>query len=100
MWGAYGNKPDDKNLGPYNPDAPVAQQFRLPHNVALSKDGLVYVADRPNDRIQVFKTDGTFVREGLGAPRTRLAGTTSGLPFAPDQRVLYVIAGANHPVRI
>jgi hypothetical protein len=28
MWGAYGNKPDDKNLGPYNPEAPLAQQFR------------------------------------------------------------------------
>ena len=25
-WGAYGNKPDDTNLGPYNPDAPPAQQ--------------------------------------------------------------------------
>jgi hypothetical protein len=47
MWGAYGNKPDDKNLGPYNPDAPLAQQFRLPHNVALSRDGFVYVADHP-----------------------------------------------------
>jgi hypothetical protein len=41
MWGAYGNKPDDKKLGPYNPDAPLVQQFRLPHNVALSKDGFV-----------------------------------------------------------
>ena len=29
-WGAYGHKPDDTNLGPYDPDAPVAQQFRSP----------------------------------------------------------------------
>src|SRR5436190_1931176 len=100
MWGAYGNKPDDKNLGPYNPDAPLAQQFRLPHNVALSKDGLVYVADRPNDRIQVFKTDGTFVREAFIAPRTLLAGSTSGFALSPDQRFLYVIDGANHHVWI
>jgi len=72
----------------------------LAANVALSKDGLVYVADRPNDRIQVFKTDGTFVREGLVAPRTLLAGSTSGLAFSPDQRFLYAIDGANHHVWI
>src|SRR5207249_9483833 len=100
MWGAYGNKPDDKDLGPYNPDSPPVQQFRLPHNVALSKDGFVYVADRPNDRIQVFKRDGTFVREGFVAPRTLLAGSASGLAFSPDQRFLYVIDGANHHVWI
>ena len=96
MWGAYGNKPDDKDLGAYKPDAPLVQQFRLPHNVALSKDGLVYVADRVNDRIQVFKRDGTFVREGFVAARTLLAGSASGLAFSPDQRFLYVIDGANH----
>jgi NHL repeat len=100
MWGAYGNKPDDKNLGPYNPDAPLASQFRLPHNVALSKDGLVYVADRVNDRIQVFDRDGTFRREAFVAPRTLLAGSTSGLALSPDQRFLYVIDGANHHVWI
>jgi len=100
MWGGYGNKPDDTDLGPYNPDAPPVQQFRLPHNVALSKDGFVYVADRVNDRIQVFKRDGTFVREGFVAPRTLLAGSVSGLAFSPDQRFLYVIDGANHHVWI
>src|SRR5207237_6897933 len=63
-WSAYGIKPDDTNLGPYNPDAPPAQQFRNPvHCADLSNDGLLYVCDRPNDRIQVFKTDGTFVKE-------------------------------------
>ena len=40
-WGAYGNKPDDTNLGRYNPDAPPAQQFRNPvHCAELSNDGL------------------------------------------------------------
>lgn len=100
LWGAYGNAPDDTDLGPYDPDAPPARQFRLPHNVAVSKDGFVYVADRPNDRIQVFRTDGTFVREGFIARRTLLAGSASGLAFSPDQRFLYVIDGANHHVWI
>jgi len=100
MWGGYGNKPDDKDLGPYNPDAPPVQQFRLPHNVALSKAGLVYVADRVNDRIQVFKRDGTFVREAFVAAKTLLAGSASGLAFSPDPRFVYVIDGANHHVWI
>ena len=63
-WGAYGNKPDDTDLGRYDPKAPPAQQFRTPvHCADLSNDGLLYVCDRPNDRIQVFKADGKFVKE-------------------------------------
>ena len=63
-WGAYGNKPDDTNLGPYDPSAPPAQQFRNPvHCVERSNDGLVYVCDRANDRLQVFQP-GRHVREG------------------------------------
>ena len=65
-WGAYGHKPDDTDLGKYDPDAPIAQQFRNPvHCAQLSDDGLLYVCDRVNDRIQVFKPDGTFVKEQI-----------------------------------
>ena len=77
-WGAYGNKPDDTNLGNYNPDAPPAQQFRNPvHCAELSNDGLVYVCDRANDRIQVFTPDGKFVKEAFVAKNT-LATARSG----------------------
>jgi DNA-binding beta-propeller fold protein YncE len=102
MWGAYGNRPDDADLGPYNPDAPPAQQFRLPHNISVSRDGLVYVADRPNNRIQVFRKDGTFVREAFISRRTLLAGAASGFALSADadQRFLYMIDGANHHVWI
>ena len=63
-WGAYGNKPDDKDLGRYNPTAPLAQQFRNPvHCADLSADGFVYVCDRVNDRMQVFTKEGKFVKE-------------------------------------
>jgi hypothetical protein len=34
FWGAYGNKPDDANLGPYDPTQPPAQQFRNPSTVS------------------------------------------------------------------
>ena len=75
-WGAYGNKPDDVDLGRYDPKAPPAQQFRNPvHCADLSVDRLLYVCDRVNDRIQVFKPDGTFVKEGVlqqGDARLRL----------------------------
>ena len=58
-WGAYGNRPDDTDLGNYDPNAPPAQQFRTPvHCAEISNDDLVYVCDRRNDRIQVFHTDG------------------------------------------
>jgi len=102
MWGAYGNKPDDTPLGPYNPDAPPAQQFRLPHNIAISRDGFVYVADRTNNRIQVFRKDGTYVKEMFVAKRTLLLGAASGFALStdPQQRFLYMIDGANHHVWI
>jgi DNA-binding beta-propeller fold protein YncE len=102
MWGAYGNKPDDTPLGPYNPDAPPAQQFRLPHNIAISRDGFVYVADRPNNRIQVFRKDGTYVKEVFVSKRTLLQGAASGFALStdPQQRWLYMIDGANHHVWI
>ena len=58
-WGAYGNEPDDTRTPPYDPDAPLIQQFRTPvHCADPSLDGHVYVCDRPNNRIQVFTRDG------------------------------------------
>ena len=71
FWGAYGKAPSDSSLGTYNPDAPLAQQFRNPvHCAEPSNDGFVYVCDRPNNRIQVFRKDGSFVKEQRIAPRT------------------------------
>ena len=78
-WGAYGNKPDDTDLGHYIPDAPPAQQFRNPvHCAELSNDDMLYVCDRVNDRIQVFKTR-RHLREGEGSStRTRSATDRCG----------------------
>ena len=102
-WGAYGHKPEDTNLGPYNPDAPPAQQFRNPvHCAELAKDGLLYVCDRVNDRIQVFKRDGTFVKEVFIAKRTLGDGSVWDIAFSrdPEQKYLYLADGANEKVYI
>ena len=63
---------------------------------------MVYVADRVNNRVQAFKKDGTFVKEGFIARRTLLAGAASGFALSadPQQRFLYVIDGANHRIWI
>ncbi len=102
-WGAYGHKPEDANLGPYDPDAPPAQQFRNPvHCAELSNDGLLYVCDRANDRLQVFKRDGTFVKEAFIAKRTLGDGSVWDIAFSkdPQQKYLYLADGANEKVYI
>lgn len=102
-WGAYGHKPDDTDLGPYNPDAPPAQQFRNPvHCAELANDGLLYVCDRPNDRIQVFKKDGTFVKEVFIAKRTLGDGSTWDIAFSkdPQQKYVFLADGSNEKIYI
>ena len=102
-WGAYGHKPDDTNLGPYNPDAPPAQQFRNPvHCAMLSSDNLLYVCDRVNDRIQVFHPDGTFVKEAFIEKQTLGSGSVWDIAFSRDagQKFLYVADGENDRVHI
>jgi DNA-binding beta-propeller fold protein YncE len=102
-WGAYGNKPDDTDLGPYKPDAAPVQQFRSPvHCADLSNDGLVYVCDRPNNRIQVFKKDGTFVKEAFFAKNSLGDGAVFDLAFSKDpaQTYLYMADGNNMKIRI
>jgi DNA-binding beta-propeller fold protein YncE len=102
-WGAYGTKPDDTNLGRYDPDAPPAQQFRNPvHCAELSNDGFLYVCDRPNNRIQVFQRDGKFVKEQFIAKRSLADGSVWDIAFSkdPQQKYLYVADGRNMKVYI
>ena len=102
-WGAYGHKPDDKQLPPYNPKDPPAQQFRTPvHGVILADDGMLYVCDRSNDRIQAFKTDGTFVKETFIEKNTLGDGSTFDIALSKDkgQKYLYVADGSNMKVHV
>src|SRR6267143_258604 len=92
-WGAYGKRPTDLQLlkdkegliaNPsefYLPGAPPQPQWLAVHCVRVSKDGLVYVCDRSRNRVQVFRRDGTFVKELSVAPETPV-----DLGFVPRSR--------------
>ena len=82
-WGAYGNKPDDTPLPPYDPAAKPAQQFYNPvHCADMSADRLIYVCDRVGDRLQVFTPEGKFVKEGFFAKNTKASGAVWDIAFS------------------
>ena len=102
-WGAYGNAPSDSNYGSYDPAKPLIAQFRNPvHCAEPSTDGLVYVCDRGNDRIQVFTTQGKFVKEVRVAPLTRGDGSVWDIAFSRDaqQKYLFLADGKNERVYV
>jgi DNA-binding beta-propeller fold protein YncE len=102
-WGAYGNRPDDADPGPFNPSAPPGQQFRNPvHCADMSVDRLVYVCDRQGNRLQVFRPDGTYVKEAFVARNSLGEGAVWDIAFSqdPQQRFIYLADGRNMKVRV
>ncbi|MGD9694098.1 MAG: hypothetical protein AB7V42_00370 [Thermoleophilia bacterium] len=91
-WGAYGNVPNDDPPELYEPGKPLPRQFFIVHGIQLSDDGLLYVSDRQRNRIQVFRPDGTFVREGLVDPTAPAGGGITEKGVFTDPRV----AGAGY----
>lgn len=93
LWGAYGKPPiPDAELAAYNPSQPPADTFRNPvHCVRIAKDGMVYVCDRANNRIQVFQKDGTFVREFFMAKETLGNGAVWDIDLTPDRNQTHLI---------
>jgi DNA-binding beta-propeller fold protein YncE len=111
LWGAYGEKPEDMPpapargaaaaAAPIDPNAPPSRQFgTATHCVRIAKDGLVYICDRSNNRIQVFRKDGTFVKEGFVERATGGLGAIWDLELSPDQRFIYVADGQNQKIWI
>jgi DNA-binding beta-propeller fold protein YncE len=122
-WGAYGNAPDDgfftrageKLPGPfrgvvqnenrpsqYDPNGPPSPQFRIVHAVRISRDGLVYVCDRTNNRLQVFNKDGRFVKETVIAKETLGSGSVWDVGFStdPKQAFLFINDGTNQLIYV
>jgi hypothetical protein len=103
VWGAYGTPPNDADTAKYEPGGAPPKQFGSPVLCAkLSNDGLVYVCDTQNDRIQVFKKDGSFVKEKVIAPQTRGTGSVWDVAFSrdPKQQFIYVADGMNMKIHI
>jgi sugar lactone lactonase YvrE len=102
FFGAYGAAPDDAALPAYDPAAPPSKQFSTVHCAELANDGLLYVCDRGNNRIQVFRKNGEFVKEKVLAPQTRRWGAVWDIAFSrdPRQRYLYVADGSNKKVHV
>src|SRR6267142_1646097 len=101
-WGAYGRKPDDKAPNGRQSAGQPSQQFNTPHGVTISNDGVVYIADRANNRIQTFTIDGAFLKEGFVKRDSEGTGSAFGVGLSadPQQRFLYVADGSNERIAI
>jgi DNA-binding beta-propeller fold protein YncE len=101
-WGAYGAAPDDANPGAYDPGAAASKQFRTVSCVTLAKDGMVYVCDRQNNRIQVFTKAGKFVKDTVVSKTTLGNGAVWDVALSSDaaQRYLFVADGTDQKVFI
>ena len=101
-WGGSGEKPDDAPQPPYDPDAAPGAQFRSVSCAKIAKDGMVYVCDRGNNRIQAFDKTGTFLKQGVVSKTTLGTGSVWDIAFSndPQQRFLYVADGHDQKVFI
>jgi hypothetical protein len=95
-WGAYGHALSEISIKDadraYTPGGPMPKEFRGHLTLNISRDGLVYAADRNANRIHVTTKQGKFVKEFILAPTTGVGGSTGGVMFSPDkqQRLLYI----------
>ena len=100
MWGAYGHTPSDEKLPVYNSESP---QFGNPVHCAVpSNDGLIYVCDRKNNRVQMFKYDGTYVKQFVVEPNSKGDGAPFDIAFSPDpqQKFMYIADGTNMKIHV
>ena len=96
MWGAFGDEPVDADNCPHIslsavPDGPGPDQLSVVHALRVSNDGIVYVADRENRRVQVFTIEGEYIDQIIwhDAPFAR----NVALSPDPEQQFLYVGGG-------
>ncbi|HET9267398.1 MAG TPA: hypothetical protein VFO31_04515 [Vicinamibacterales bacterium] len=92
MWGGFGRAPADNDSCAVPPPQPVTgdgpPQFSIVHAIRVANDGTVYVADRENRRVQMFSSDGKFLKQLVKADTT-FARDLALSPGA-DQPFLYV----------
>jgi DNA-binding beta-propeller fold protein YncE len=95
-WGAFGKPPGGidncKITGPKTfPEGEGLPDFNVAHAIRVANDGTVYLADRENRRVQMFTSDGKFLKQ-LVRTATPFA---RDLALSPDpaQQFLYVGGG-------
>jgi NHL repeat len=106
MWSAFGSTPPAA-MTP-NPPAPVPNQggpegppqFGLVHAVKVSNDGIVYVADRTNNRVQSFTTEGKYLRQARLAAEGSVTPVPAGFAFSPDRRQQFLYVVDSGPMRV
>ena len=108
MWSAFGNAPPAA-MAP-NPPAPVPNQggpgndgppqFGLVHAVKVSRDGIVYVADRTNNRVQLFTTAGKYLRQVHLSAEGSVAPVPAGFSFSPDEKQQFLYVVDSGPMRV
>jgi len=113
-WGAFGKRPDDGPKEPLEAQGPSPQRFDIVHCVRVANDGLVYACDRNHKRFQVFRRDGTLVKDvfvdrdvpapwewsmekAAYVPRKGPGvgtGSVSMVAFSPDPQQKYLYVGS------
>ena len=106
MWGAFGNPPPDT----FGPNVPTPQkqetpdgppEFGLPHAIKVSRDGIVYVADRINNRIQMFTRDGKFLKQvRVTNEGSDVVPVPAGFAFSPDKKQQFLYVVDSGPMRV
>jgi DNA-binding beta-propeller fold protein YncE len=125
MWGAFGNEPLDPPPAPargaggpgrgaagaggrgaapaLDTDGDGAPQFGSPvHSIKVSNDGLVYVADRSNRRVQVFTPDGKYVTQMFLNRAGPSTASAAGVALSPDpaQQFLFIADYGNSHIAV
>ena len=100
IFGAYGKPPSDAPIPHYNVNSP---QFGNPvHCAQPSNDGMLYVCDRTNNRLQIFQFDGTFVKQQTMEVNTKGDGAVweVALSTDPQQKFMYISDGSNEKIHV
>jgi hypothetical protein len=101
QWGAFGKTPLDPPppapagagggaaAAPQDTTGDGPDQYGIVHGAKVSNDGMVYVADRGNRRIQVFSLDGKYLRQGF-VNRTSSNNSCGTVAFSPDTQQQFI----------